>query len=93
MREDDVGSTSTHAKEATHDNEGAFECINTIIEEDIDGENPLWKKKSVFFNLEYWEHNLLRHNLDVMHIEKNVSDNILGALLDLDGKTKDNENT
>ncbi|GJX08844.1 hypothetical protein Tco_0196776 [Tanacetum coccineum] len=80
-REEDVGSTST------------FECTNTIIEEDIDGENLLWKKKSVFFDLEYWEHNLLRHNLDVMHIEKNVSDNILGTLLDLDGKTKDNENT
>nr|GEU94081.1 hypothetical protein [Tanacetum cinerariifolium] len=89
-REEDVGSTSTHAKEATHD-EGAFECTNTIIEEDIDGENLLWKKKSVFFDLEYWEHNLLRHNLDVMHIEKNVSDNIIGTLLGLDGK--DNKNT
>ncbi|GKE07137.1 basic helix-loop-helix leucine zipper transcription factor [Tanacetum coccineum] len=32
-REEDVGSTST------------FECTNTIIEEDIDGENLLWKKK------------------------------------------------
>nr|GEY42935.1 hypothetical protein [Tanacetum cinerariifolium] len=79
--EEDVGSTST------------FECTNTIIEEDINGENLLWKKKSVFFDLEYWEHNLLRHNLDVMHIEKNVFDNILRTLLDLDGKTKDNENT
>nr|GEX02948.1 hypothetical protein [Tanacetum cinerariifolium] len=91
-REEDGGSTSTHAKEATHD-EGAFECTNTIIEEDIDSENLLWKKKSVFFDLEYWEHNLLRHNLDVMHIEKNVSDNIIGTLLGLDGKTKDNKNT
>ncbi|GKA14231.1 RNA-directed DNA polymerase, eukaryota, reverse transcriptase zinc-binding domain protein [Tanacetum coccineum] len=36
-REEDVGLTSTHAKEATHDNEGAFECTNTIIKEDIDG--------------------------------------------------------
>ena len=30
------------------------------------------------------------HNLDVMHIEKNVIDNIIGTLLNLDGKTKDN---
>ena len=90
---EDVGSTSTHTTEATYDNQGAFESTNIIIEEDIDGENQLWKKKSVFFDLEYWEHNLLRHNLDVMHIEKNVCDNILGTLLDLDGKTKDNENT
>ncbi|GKC48829.1 RNA-directed DNA polymerase, eukaryota, reverse transcriptase zinc-binding domain protein, partial [Tanacetum coccineum] len=91
-REEDVGSTSTHAKKATHDNEGTFECTSTIIEEDIDSENLLWKKKSVFFDLEYWEHNLLRHNLDVMHIEKSVSDNIMGTLLGLDEKTKDNKN-
>nr|GEV38264.1 ribose 5-phosphate isomerase, type A [Tanacetum cinerariifolium] len=65
-REVDVGSISTHGKEATHDNEGAFEFTNTIIEEDID---------------------------DVMHIEKNVFDNIMGTLLGLEGKTKDNKNT
>ena len=33
---------------------------------------------------------MLRHNLDVMHIEKNVVDNIIDKLLNLDGKTKDN---
>ena len=33
---------------------------------------------------------MLRHNLDVMLIEKNVFDNIIGTLLNLDGKTKDN---
>jgi hypothetical protein len=32
---------------------------------------------------------LLRHNLDVMHIEKNVCDNVVGTLMNLDGKTKD----
>ncbi|XP_062170410.1 uncharacterized protein LOC133876141 [Alnus glutinosa] len=36
-----------------------------------------WKKKSIFFALPYWKDNLLRHNLDVMHIEKNVVDNII----------------
>ena len=30
------------------------------------------------------------HNLNVMHIEKNVADNIIGMLLSLKGKTKDN---
>ncbi|WMV50343.1 hypothetical protein MTR67_043728 [Solanum verrucosum] len=34
-------------------------------------------------------HNLLRHNLHVMHIEKNRVDSILGTLLDIPGKTKD----
>ncbi|KAH0685856.1 hypothetical protein KY285_016411 [Solanum tuberosum] len=36
-----------------------------------------------------WQYNLLRHNLDVMHIEKNIVDSILGTLLDISGKTKD----
>nr|XP_009804123.1 PREDICTED: uncharacterized protein LOC104249398 [Nicotiana sylvestris] len=35
-----------------------------------------WRKKSIFFDLPYWEFNLLRHNLDVMHIEKNVVDKL-----------------
>jgi hypothetical protein len=50
----------------------------------------LWKKKNIFFRLPYLKDNLLRHNLDVMHIEKNVMDNILGTLLDIKGKSKDN---
>ncbi|WMV46923.1 hypothetical protein MTR67_040308 [Solanum verrucosum] len=48
-----------------------------------------WKKRSIFFELPYWKHNLLRHNLDVMHIEKNIVDSILGTLLNISGKTKD----
>ena len=48
-----------------------------------------FKKKSIFFNLPYWKHNVTRHNLDVMHIEKNVCENILGTLLNIAGKTKD----
>jgi hypothetical protein len=50
----------------------------------------LWKKKSIFFRLMYSKDNLLRHNIDVMHIEKNVMDNILGTILDIKEKTKDN---
>ncbi|WMV32669.1 hypothetical protein MTR67_026054 [Solanum verrucosum] len=41
------------------------------------------------FSLDCRNHNLLRHNLDVMHIEKNIVDSILGTLLDIFGKTKD----
>ncbi|XP_038972262.1 uncharacterized protein LOC120104718 [Phoenix dactylifera] len=48
------------------------------------------EKKEHFFELPYWEYNLLRHNLDVMHIEKNVCDNLIGTMLNLEGKTKDN---
>ena len=56
------------------------------------GEEALtvWNKRNIFFTLPYWEDHVLRHNLDVMHIEKNVVDNIIGTLLNLDGKTEDN---
>ena len=33
---------------------------------------------------------MLRHNLDVMHIEKNFFDNIFNTIMDVKGKTKDN---
>ncbi|XP_075515529.1 uncharacterized protein LOC142550176 [Primulina tabacum] len=50
----------------------------------------MWRKRSIFFTLPYWEFNLIRHNLHPMHIEKNVCDNILGTLLDDSSKSKDN---
>ncbi|XP_057452582.1 uncharacterized protein LOC130744411 [Lotus japonicus] len=53
--------------------------------------NGPWRKKSIFFELPYWKDNLLRHNLDVMHIEKNLFGNIIGTLLDIPGKTKDHK--
>jgi hypothetical protein len=53
-------------------------------------EEVVWQKKSIFFSLPYWKDNLLWHNLDVMHIEKNVMDNILRMLLEMKEKTKDN---
>ncbi|XP_042950146.1 uncharacterized protein LOC122282038 [Carya illinoinensis] len=51
-----------------------------------------WTKISIFFKLPYWSTLLIRHNLDVMHIEKNICDNIFGTLLNIPGKTKDNIN-
>jgi hypothetical protein len=50
-----------------------------------------WSKKSIFFELEYWSSLQLKHNLDVMHIEKNVCDSVLGTLLQNE-KTKDTPN-
>jgi len=49
-----------------------------------------WKRRSVLYDLPYWKDQLVRHNIDVMHTEKNVVDNILGTLLNMNGKTKDN---
>ncbi|XP_049392822.1 uncharacterized protein LOC125857182 [Solanum stenotomum] len=49
-----------------------------------------WKKRSIFWDLPYWSTNLIRHNLDVMHIEKNFFENVFNTVLEVDGKTKDN---
>jgi hypothetical protein len=49
-----------------------------------------WVKWSIFWELPYWKTNLLRHNLDVMHIEKNMFENIFNTVVDVKGKTKDN---
>ena len=51
------------------------------------------KKRSIFFQLPYWKTLILHHNLDVMHIEKNIHDSIVGTLLSIDGKLKDNFNS
>ena len=44
------------------------------------------------WNLEYWPTLKLKHNLDIMHIEKNICDNLLGTILKLEGKNKDTLN-
>ena len=49
-----------------------------------------WRKRSIFWDLPYWSTNLIRHNLDVMHIEKNFFDNIFNTVMNVPGKTKDN---
>ena len=47
-----------------------------------------WTKQSIFYELEYWSFISLRHNLDIMHIEKNVLEAILNTLL-MNDKSKD----
>ena len=49
-----------------------------------------WKKRSIFWDLPYWKTLSIRHNLDVMHIEKNVFENIFNTIMAIKGKTKDN---
>jgi hypothetical protein len=49
-----------------------------------------WVKRSIFWELPYWKINLLRYNLDVMHIEKNMFKNIFNTIMDVKGKIKDN---
>ena len=47
------------------------------------------EKKSIFYELPYWSSLFVRHCLDVMHIEKNVLESIVGTLLDDPFKSKD----
>ena len=49
-------------------------------------------KKSIFYELEYWSTLSLKHNLDVMHIEKNVCESLLSIVVGIEGKSKDTDN-
>jgi len=49
-----------------------------------------WVKRSIFWELSYWKTNILYHNLDIMHIEKNMFENMFNTVMDVKGKTKDN---
>nr|XP_045088019.1 uncharacterized protein LOC123495193 [Aegilops tauschii subsp. strangulata] len=52
-------------------------------------EGQCWDRRSSLWDLPYWAGLKLRHNLDVMHIEKNICENLLGTFLNIEGKTKD----
>ncbi|CAM8947720.1 unnamed protein product [Rhodiola kirilowii] len=52
-------------------------------------EGTPWKKRSIFFDLPYWHTLDVRHCIDVMHVEKNICDSLIGNLLNIPGKTKD----
>ncbi|KAI3682163.1 hypothetical protein L2E82_50097 [Cichorium intybus] len=52
----------------------------------------IWKKKSIFWELPYWKHLEVRHCLDIMHIEKNVCESLIGLLLNIPKKSKDGIN-
>ena len=61
------------------------EEVNSIISKKFG-----WRKRSIFWDLLYWKTNIIRHNLDVMHIEKNVFDNIFNTILNIEGRSKGN---
>jgi hypothetical protein len=49
-----------------------------------------FKKKSIFFKyLPYWKDLEICHIIDLMHVTKNVFDNIIRTLLDMPRKMKD----
>jgi hypothetical protein len=49
-----------------------------------------FKKQSIFFKyLPYWKNLQTCHNIDLMHVTKNVFDSIIGTLLDMPRKSMD----
>lgn len=55
------------------------------------GDKYNWTKRNILWDLPYWKDNLLRHNLYVMHIEKNFFYNVFNMVMDVQDKTKDNK--
>jgi hypothetical protein len=51
--------------------------------------DDMWKKQSIFCELPYWKDLDVHHSIDVMHIEKDVCESLLGTLFNTDGKTRD----
>jgi hypothetical protein len=53
----------------------------------------LFTKRSIFWNLPYLKDLKVQHAIDVMHMEKNMCEALVGTLLNIPGKTKDTLNT
>ena len=58
-------------------------------QKNISSETNIWKKRSIFFDLPYWSDLHVCHFLDVMQVEKNVCDSLIGTFLNIKGKIKD----
>jgi gas vesicle protein len=50
------------------------------------------KKRSIFWNVPYWKDLMVRHSIDVMHVEKDMCEALVDTLLDIPGKIKDTVN-
>ncbi|XP_071676775.1 uncharacterized protein [Lolium perenne] len=58
------------------------------VPHDVDGHVPMWKKKSIFWELPYWKFLEVHSAIDVMHVTKNLCVNLLN-FFGVYGKTKD----
>ena len=61
---------------------------NEPVPNDDQGHVPMWKKKSIFWELPYWKVLEVRRSIDVMHLTKNLCVNLLG-FIGVYGKPKD----
>ena len=49
------------------------------------------KRLCILYKLPYFKDITIRRTVDFMHIEKNISDNIVGTLLNIEGSTKETD--
>jgi hypothetical protein len=94
------GKADHRDKPKEHTGDDVFDMVKDIevifgkgpggqsVPHDADGHAPMWKKKSIFWELEYWKFLEVRSTIDVMHVTKNLCVNLLG-FLGVYGNTKD----
>jgi hypothetical protein len=96
------GEIEIRSKPTRHTGDEVFDMVKDLrvifgkslgrqpVLNDADGHAPMWKKKSIFWELEYWKVLEVRSVIDVMHLTKNLCVNLLG-FLGLYVKTKDTQ--
>ena len=94
------GKVEHRTKLDNHSGEDVFNMIKDVqvvfgkrpnshpILNDANGHAPMWKKKSIFWELPYWQVLVVRSAIDVMHLMKNLCVNLLG-FMGVYGKSKD----
>jgi hypothetical protein len=94
------GEAKTQSKPTRHTGDDVFDMVKDLkvifgkgpgrqpVPNGADGHAPMWKKKSIFWELEYWKFLEVRSAIDVIHPTKNLYVKMLG-FLGLYGKTKD----
>nr|KAJ0206697.1 hypothetical protein LSAT_V11C500239590 [Lactuca sativa] len=66
------------------------ENLNIVFGKGVKNNCPdNWKKRSIFWELPYWEKLDVRHCIDPMHIVKNYGESMIGLLLNISGRSKD----
>ncbi|KAF6161866.1 hypothetical protein GIB67_002576, partial [Kingdonia uniflora] len=69
---------------------GDDEEESTRVDEEESTKKPTaWSRRTIMFDLPYWKDLPVHHNLDVMHVESNITQILLATLMDTKGKVKD----
>ena len=88
------GEPETRAKPMFRNGKRVFSMVKDVhvvfekgrgsqqVPNDENGHVPMWKKKSILWELPYWEVLEVRNTIDVMHLTENLCVNLLEFLLD-----------